>query len=226
MRPVQESIYAGSKTDWFLHILASQLRYECKFLLCNCQKPIGFCIFHFTSAIMLLSVATLVLVLFCFSIFVIYWQIQWIFDLKYHQTTLCFTWFSSCGSLSLSLYMQSLIHLNWASFRQEINRKSVPETLTKHQKSNAECDIPSKKAPKLRKTSSRHLRRPHKTSQDASKAPQASPKTVPGGIQDPPKHFKAFQETPKWVQADAKSWQTAPQAASKRRPRYPKTLPT
>ena len=106
--------------------------------------------------------------------------------------------------------MQSNFNLNWTSFQWTIDWKSVPETLTKHQKSNAEYNISSKTTSGLRKTSWGHLKRPHKTLQDAPKPPQASPKTLPGGLQDPPKHFKAFQEIPKWVQAVAKSWQNAP----------------
>ena len=71
------------------------------------------------------------------------------------------------------------------------------------------------------KTSWGHLKRAHKTSQDPPKLPQASPKTLSGGTQDPPKHSKALQGTLKWVQVDAKSWQSAP----KRLPKHVQDTP-
>ena len=66
MRPLSRNRHmGGSKTRGFLHIVASQLRYGVSvFAMQLRNKTMGFCIFHFTSAIMLLSVATLVLVLF------------------------------------------------------------------------------------------------------------------------------------------------------------------
>ena len=46
--------------------------------------------------------------------------------------TYCFTWFLSCGSLSLGLYVQSHFHLNWASFHskndQNLSRRHPQST--------------------------------------------------------------------------------------------------